>query len=123
MSVKSGETRPSNHLYRKPVPDGPHLAERLAKRMRECPGLEVVLVVPKKHGSLLESQIMREGRVRFIRTLETAGLADRFALLYPNVSEAGREVDVMVHSRTPRASLRLVRDQTKGNLRSESVDV
>jgi phospholipase D1/2 len=77
----------------------PHLAERLAKRMRECPGLEVVLVVPKKHGSWLESQIMREGRVRFIRTLETAGLADRLALLYPNVSEAGREVDVMVHSK------------------------
>jgi phospholipase D1/2 len=75
------------------------MAKRLATRMRERPELEVVLVVPRSHRSWLESQIMHEGRMRFIQTLEAAGVADRIALLYPNVSEGGREVDVMVHSK------------------------
>jgi phospholipase D1/2 len=34
-----------------------------------------------------------------MRTLEASGVADRIALLYPNVSEEGRELDVMVHSK------------------------
>ena len=43
------------------------LADRLARRMREQPELEVVLVAPKAHDSWLEAHIMQAGRVRFMR--------------------------------------------------------
>ena len=75
------------------------LAKRLAKRMRERPELEVVTIVPNAHHSWLEAQIMRTGRVRFVHVLEQAGVAGRFALLYPYVTDGERSVDVMVHSK------------------------
>jgi len=75
------------------------LADRLARRMREQPGLEVVLVVPKAHDSWLEAHIMQAGRVRFMRLIEAAGVAKRAALLCPHVTDGDRSIDVMVHSK------------------------
>jgi phosphatidylserine/phosphatidylglycerophosphate/cardiolipin synthase-like enzyme/uncharacterized membrane protein YdjX (TVP38/TMEM64 family) len=75
------------------------LAEHLARRMQERPGLEVVLVVPKAHDSWLEAHIMQAGRVRFMRIIEATGVAKRAALLCPHVTDGDRSIDVMVHSK------------------------
>jgi phospholipase D1/2 len=75
------------------------LARRLARRMRERPGLEVVLVVPRAHPSWLEALIMRTGRIRFMQILQQAGVAERVAMLCPQVAEGRGSVDVMVHSK------------------------
>ena len=75
------------------------IAERLARRMRAQPALEVVVVVPKAHHSWLEAQVMRTGRIRFMQILEAAGVLDRVALLSPHVSEGESDLDVMVHSK------------------------
>jgi phospholipase D1/2 len=75
------------------------LARHLAKRMQQQPELEVVLVVPKGHHSWLETHIMQAGRVRFMRIIEAAGVAERAALLCPHVTDGERSIDVMVHSK------------------------
>ncbi len=75
------------------------IAERLARRMRAQPALEVVVVVPKAHHSWLEAQVMRTGRSRFMQILEAAGVLDRVALVSPHVSEGESDLDVMVHSK------------------------
>jgi phospholipase D1/2 len=75
------------------------LARRLARRMRERPELEVVLVVPRAHHSWLEALIMRTGRIRFLQILQQAGVAERVAMLCPQVAEGRGSVDVMVHSK------------------------
>src|SRR5439155_1109931 len=63
------------------------LARRLARRMRERPKLEVVLLVPRAHHSWLEAQIMRTGRIRFMQILQQAGVAERVARLFPQVDD------------------------------------
>ncbi len=75
------------------------IAERLARRLREQPALEVVIVVPNAHHSWLEAQAMRTGRNRFMQILETAGVASRVAVLCPHVSDGETHVAVMVHSK------------------------
>jgi phospholipase D1/2 len=75
------------------------LARRLARRMRERPELEVVLVVPRAHHSWLEALIMRTGRIRFMQILQQAGVAERVAMLCPQVADGRDSVDVMVHSK------------------------
>jgi phospholipase D1/2 len=74
-------------------------ADRLARRMRERPQLEVVIIAPKTSRSWLEQQTMHAGLGRFMRVLDNAGVSERVALLYPRVSEGGRSVEVMVHSK------------------------
>jgi phospholipase D1/2 len=74
-------------------------AERLAKRMKETPRLEAVIVAPKTAHSWLEGQTMQAGLGRFMRVFEQAGVGDRARLLYPEVSAGGRTVDTMVHSK------------------------
>jgi phospholipase D1/2 len=74
-------------------------AERLAGRLREKPELEVVIVAPKTAHSWLEAQTMQAGLVRFMRVFESAGASERVSLLYPQVSDGGRSVDTMVHSK------------------------
>ena len=75
------------------------LAQHLARRMQQQPELEVVLIVPKAHHSWLETHVMRAGRVRFMRIIEAAGMAQRVALLCPYVTDGERSIDVMVHSK------------------------
>ncbi|HEX2116729.1 MAG TPA: VTT domain-containing protein, partial [Alphaproteobacteria bacterium] len=73
-------------------------AERLAKRMKERPALEVVVVAPKTAHSWLEEQTMQGGLGRFARVFDDAGVRDRFCLLYPEVAGPGC-IDTMVHSK------------------------
>src|SRR5262249_57401133 len=48
------------------------VAERLARRLRDCPDLEVLIVAPQHHNSWLEARTMRQGGVRFLRMLHAA---------------------------------------------------
>jgi phosphatidylserine/phosphatidylglycerophosphate/cardiolipin synthase-like enzyme/uncharacterized membrane protein YdjX (TVP38/TMEM64 family) len=73
-------------------------AARLAARLRANPALEVVIVAPHAHESFLESRTMRNGRIRFWRAVREAG-GRRVRLVSPAVTEHGRTVDVMVHSK------------------------
>ena len=75
-------------------------AERLARRMRENPKLEVVIIAPRTSRSWLEGQTMRAGLAPFMRSLEDLELRDRVALLYPRVEAGGRALDIMIHSKT-----------------------
>ena len=75
-------------------------AERLARRMRENPKLEVVIIAPRTSRSWLEGQTMRARLAAFMRSLEDLELRDRVALLYPQVEAAGRALDIMIHSKT-----------------------
>jgi phospholipase D1/2 len=74
------------------------LAKQLARRLRERPSLEVVLVAPHAHHSWFEQHSMRNGRIRFWRTLQRAG-GNRVTLLYPSVEKGGRATDTMIHSK------------------------
>lgn len=74
------------------------VAAGLAARLRAKPALEVVIVAPHAHESFLESRTMRNGRIRFWRTVRAAG-GKRVRLVSPAVTQDGRTVDVMVHSK------------------------
>ena len=78
------------------------VASALARRLRERPELEVVLVAPRSHDSFVERRTMRNGRIRFWRTVKAAG-GDRVRLLYPSIEKQGeKERDstyTMIHSK------------------------
>ena len=42
---------------------------------------------------------MRNGRIRFLRMLQDAGVADRVRLVYPEVTDGERTTDTMIHSK------------------------
>jgi phospholipase D1/2 len=75
-----------------------HMARHLARRLRERPKLEVVLVAPHSHHSWFEQHSMRNGRIRFWQTVRRAG-GERVKLLYPSVEKAGQTTDTMIHSK------------------------
>jgi phospholipase D1/2 len=75
------------------------IARALARRLKEKPALEAVLVAPHTPDSWLESHTMRNGRIRFRKVLEEAGVADRARLLCPQVSKGQRVTHTMVHSK------------------------
>jgi phosphatidylserine/phosphatidylglycerophosphate/cardiolipin synthase-like enzyme/uncharacterized membrane protein YdjX (TVP38/TMEM64 family) len=74
------------------------LARRLAKRLRERKQLEVLIVAPRSHESWVESKTMRNGRIRFWRTLKRAG-GDRVRLMYPHVENGKDGTETMIHSK------------------------
>jgi phospholipase D1/2 len=74
-------------------------AQRLAQRMRERPQLEALLIAPQHHQSWLEARSMRNGRIRFRRVLEEAGVGDRVRIVYPHVEGPEGSTDTMVHSK------------------------
>jgi phosphatidylserine/phosphatidylglycerophosphate/cardiolipin synthase-like enzyme/uncharacterized membrane protein YdjX (TVP38/TMEM64 family) len=74
-------------------------AQALAHRMREKPDLEAVIVAPHTPDTWLESHTMRNGRIRFRRLLEQAGVAERVRLVYPEVRDGERVTHTMVHSK------------------------
>lgn len=84
-------------------------AGALAKRLREKPGLEVLLVAPKTHETWLEHRTMLAGRIRFLNVLREAGVISRVRLLYPWVAGMDGEADVMVHSKVMIVDDRLLR--------------
>ena len=75
------------------------VAQRLAQRMRERPELEALLIAPQHHQSWLEARTMRNGRIRFRRVLEEAGVGDRVRIVYPRVEGPKGSTDTMVHSK------------------------
>lgn len=70
------------------------IAAALACRLRERPHLEVVIVAPRSHDSFVERRTMRNGRLRFWRTVRAAG-GDRVRLVYPAVGDT----HTMIHSK------------------------
>jgi phosphatidylserine/phosphatidylglycerophosphate/cardiolipin synthase-like enzyme/uncharacterized membrane protein YdjX (TVP38/TMEM64 family) len=74
------------------------VASALARRLREQPELEVVMVAPRSHDSFVERRTMRNGRIRFWRTVKAAGGA-RVRLLYPSIEENGQSTYTMIHSK------------------------
>ena len=84
------------------------VADRLATRLAERPGLQVVIVAPRGHGSWVERHAMRNGRIRFWRRVRAAG-GQRVRLVYPAVEQSGRTTDKMVHSKVMVVDDRLVR--------------
>jgi phospholipase D1/2 len=99
------------------------VAERLAKRLRERPHLEVLLIGPQHYDSWLESRTMRNGRIRFMRIVAEAGAADRVRLLYPHVQEGKTSTDTMVHSKVMIVDDRLLRvGSANANNRSMGTD-
>ncbi|WP_295137555.1 VTT domain-containing protein [uncultured Reyranella sp.] len=74
------------------------VAAALARRLRERAGLEIVMVAPRSHDSFVERRTMRNGRIRFWRTVKAAG-GDRVRLLFPSIEKNGRSTYTMVHSK------------------------
>jgi phospholipase D1/2 len=85
------------------------IAKALAKRLNEVPELEVVLVAPHTPDTWLESHTMRNGRIRFRRLLEEAGVMDRVRLVCPEVRDGARSTHTMVHSKVMIIDDRLLR--------------
>jgi phosphatidylserine/phosphatidylglycerophosphate/cardiolipin synthase-like enzyme/uncharacterized membrane protein YdjX (TVP38/TMEM64 family) len=75
------------------------VAERLAQRMRERPELETLIVAPQTHASWLEAHTMRNGRIRFMRVMQDAGVGARVRLVYPEVADGEQTTDTMIHSK------------------------
>ncbi|MBV9558276.1 MAG: VTT domain-containing protein, partial [Pseudolabrys sp.] len=75
------------------------VADALARRLREKPELEVLIVAPATHASWLEARSMRNGRIRFMRRLSDKDIASRVRLLHPQVSDGANSANVMVHSK------------------------
>ena len=74
------------------------VASALARRLRERPELEVVMIAPRSHDSFVERRTMRNGRIRFWRTVKAAG-GDRARLLFPSIEKNGQSTYTMIHSK------------------------
>jgi len=85
------------------------IAKALVKRLKEKPALEVVMIAPHTPDTWLESHTMRNGRIRFLRTLQEAGVADRIRLVCPEVRDGERVTYTMVHSKVMIIDDRLLR--------------
>lgn len=83
-------------------------AEHLAKRLRERPELEALIVSTQTPVSWLEAQSMRGGRARFAAVLKEFRGA-RVALLHPHVEAGGASDNVMVHSKVMTVDDRIIR--------------
>jgi len=77
----------------------PQFIERLVARMKEKADLEALVVLPKHAHSWIEQQTMQPGLLRSMQVLRSAGLSTRVQLLYPSVTQDGRVIDTMVHSK------------------------
>jgi phospholipase D1/2 len=98
-------------------------ADHLARRMKERPTLEAVLVTPKHAHSWLEEHTMQAGLGRFMQVFDEHGVRERVRFLYPKVSENGESIDTMVHSKVMVVDDRLLRVGSANlNNRSFGVD-
>jgi phospholipase D1/2 len=86
----------------------PAIARRLARRLRQVRDLEVVMIAPHRHESWIEWRSMRNGRIRFLRTLQRAA-PGRVRLLYPSVQNGGASAATMIHSKVMVVDDRLLR--------------
>jgi len=97
------------------------IAARLARQLRRCPALEIVIVAPRSHDSWIERRTMRNGRIRFWRKVQNAGRR-RVRLVYPAVEQDGRATDTMIHSKVMIIDDRLLRIGS-ANLNNRSMGV
>src|SRR3546814_16460257 len=72
------------------------IREALVARMRQCPALEVMAVVPCDHAGWLEKNAMQAGRARFVARFHHQGLAGRIRLFAPEVEKDGKPAPVQV---------------------------
>ena len=75
------------------------IASSLAQRLQQKPELEVLFVSPEDHPGWLEARSMKAGRIRFMQTLEDAGVSEQVRLTYPAVGPQDDETAVMVHAK------------------------
>ncbi len=75
------------------------VADAIARRLREQPRLEVLIIAPATHASWIEARSMRNGRIRFTQLLRESGHADRVRLVSPVVHQNGKTAHTMVHSK------------------------
>jgi phosphatidylserine/phosphatidylglycerophosphate/cardiolipin synthase-like enzyme/uncharacterized membrane protein YdjX (TVP38/TMEM64 family) len=85
------------------------IAEALAHALQAKPRLEAVIVAPQHYHSWIETRTMRNGRIRFWRLLQDAGVTARVRLVYPEVKDELRTTDTMVHSKVFVVDDRLLR--------------
>ncbi len=85
------------------------IAKALAKRLDEKRELEAVLIAPHTPDTWLESHTMRNGRIRFRRILEEAGVMERVRLVCPQVRDGDNATHTMVHSKVMIIDDRLLR--------------
>jgi phosphatidylserine/phosphatidylglycerophosphate/cardiolipin synthase-like enzyme/uncharacterized membrane protein YdjX (TVP38/TMEM64 family) len=74
------------------------IAKRLARRLRQKPKLEVLIVAPHAHESWVEAHTMRNGRIRFLKLLRKRD-KDRIRVVYPEVDGGDRKIQTMIHSK------------------------
>jgi phospholipase D1/2 len=73
-------------------------ADRLCRRLKKKPKLEVLIVAPERAESWVEYRTMRPGRMHFTQTLCREGNA-RIRLMYPQVRAGRKTASTMVHSK------------------------
>jgi phosphatidylserine/phosphatidylglycerophosphate/cardiolipin synthase-like enzyme/uncharacterized membrane protein YdjX (TVP38/TMEM64 family) len=85
------------------------IARALIARMKERPELEALIVAPRTHHTWLEHRTMLAGRIRFMRALRRAGVANRTRLVFPHVEKGDAASEVMVHAKVMVVDDRLLR--------------
>jgi phospholipase D1/2 len=73
-------------------------ADRLCRRLKKKPKLEVLIVAPERAESWVEYRTMRPGRMQFTQTLCREG-SERIRLVYPRVRAGDQTASTMVHSK------------------------
>lgn len=74
------------------------VARGLARRLRERPELELVIVSPRSYESWVVEQTLGNERARVMEALKRAG-GDRVRVMYPSVTDGQASADTMVHSK------------------------
>ena len=98
------------------------IANALVSRLREVPGLEVLVVTPRSPEGWLESRTMGAGQQRIMRRLAHEGFGDRVKFVYPWVGH-DRNSAVMVHAKVMVVDDRVLRVGSSNlNNRSMGVD-
>lgn len=76
-----------------------NVAERILRRMREKPELELLFIAPHTHESWIEARTMRSGRIAFRNMFERSEVADRVRFVFPEIVSGDKKTDTMVHSK------------------------
>jgi phosphatidylserine/phosphatidylglycerophosphate/cardiolipin synthase-like enzyme/uncharacterized membrane protein YdjX (TVP38/TMEM64 family) len=98
------------------------IARRMARRLKERPNLEIVLVLPCQFESWVVGHALGDNRRRFIQRLKRAS-PERVRAVYPSVEDGANRVATMVHSKVMIVDDRLLRIGSANlNNRSMAVD-
>lgn len=75
------------------------VAEAIARRLREAPDLEAVLVCPRSYHGSFERQAMLTGRADFVHALEEAKASERCIVVAPRAMDGPEPIDISIHSK------------------------